>query len=123
MQNFFYYLYKPLFIFSTLLYLVNRFCLKVFFNQTSFITNYFNDLLLTPVLLPIILTVGIIFKQRYWVFKPSLAEILFWVIIFSIFFEVITPCFNPRSTGDYMDAICYLSGGLVYWKFGGQPAG
>jgi hypothetical protein len=120
MKKYLQYSYAPLALLSLSLYLLNLLYLKGAYHNNVFVTSYFNDILLTPILLPIIIIIEILFKQRYWEVKPTMSEILFWVVVFSVFFEIIIPKFNPRSTGDYMDTLCYLAGGLLFWLMNGN---
>lgn len=45
----------------------------------------------------------------------NLTTILFIGLMCSVFWEVVTPIYLTRSTGDFYDAIAYCAGFLVYW--------
>jgi ubiquinone/menaquinone biosynthesis C-methylase UbiE len=102
------------FIVSSLLYALNRCVIKPRTHEWFF-QDYFNDLLLIPVVLPIVLWLQRRLKLRFHDEYPNIEEIMFHWCVWSILMEVIGPRFEPHAVGDPWDVVAYLIGGLVSW--------
>lgn len=112
----FHYLTDTLFIFSLILYAINKFVfLRPFFFETKFNRYYLNDLLLVPVLLPIILFISKTLNIRNNNQPPIFIEIIIPLVIWSISFEIIGPYYFKHSTSDPVDIIAYFFGGGIGW--------
>lgn len=75
---------------------------------------YMNDLLIVP------LTAGIARSSMRWLFQVKKYILRFWqacyiVVFYSIVFEGILPFFLLRYTGDWIDVLLYIIGGIFYW--------
>jgi len=92
------------------LYLLNNAFLKEF----HFIFAYYlNDILFPFVYLPLLNCLHtLLFKN---VCKLSFKETIIWVFIFSVWFEFITPLYQPKVTADFFDTIAYLCGGIIIY--------
>jgi hypothetical protein len=110
------YILDPLFLFSSTLYTVNKLSLfPPYWWGQKFIVAYLNDVLLIPVILPIILFFSRILKFREEYSPPMLMEIVIPLAIWSIAFEFIGPYFLEKGTSDPFDVLAYCVGGLVSW--------
>ena len=110
------YLLDPLFIFSLVLYSINKTALlKCSFWNYKFCTYYLNDLLLVPVCVPIILFFSKVFKLRDVNSPPMLMEIIVPLAIWSIAFELIGPYYFRKGTSDPLDILSYCLGALISW--------
>ncbi|MES2308980.1 MAG: class I SAM-dependent methyltransferase [Verrucomicrobiota bacterium] len=105
----------PLSLASCFLYLLNRLVLKPHF-PSHILHWYFNDLLLIPCALPLILWLQRKLKLRLHDLPPTASEIFFHLAIWSILFEIISPHLI-HATGDPVDVIAYCFGGLFSWVF------
>ena len=112
----FHYLRDKLFIFSLTLYTFNKYSLlRPFFFETKFNYCYLNDLLLVPVILPIILFISKTFNIRNNNHPPIILEIIIPLIIWSISFEIIGPYYFEHGISDPIDIVAYFLGGGVSW--------
>ena len=81
--------------------------LPVFFN------NYLNDLLVIPITCWLVLI--IIRKWKSPNFKVKGSYILSISLYFSVYFEYYLPKYENRYTGDWIDVICYFTGGFIFY--------
>ena len=110
------YLLDPLFLFSLTLYTINKSSfLRPEFWSCKFCNYYLNDLLLVPVLVPIILFFSRPFKFRKDYSPPMFLEIIVPLAIWSIAFELIGPFYFGKGTSDLVDVFAYCLGGLTSW--------
>lgn len=79
----------------------------------SFVNNYVNDLLAVP--LTAWLTLAVLKQWKGYTFVLSPLMILAIVFYFSVYFEWYLPQHNPRYTGDIIDVICYITGGITFY--------
>ena len=114
------YFWEPVFLAATALYALNRFWLKAHFGQAlPFLHDHFNDLLLIPVALPLLLWIFRCCGLRHHDGPPSLSEVVEWTLIWSILFEWALPKFLHLGTADFWDAFCYAVGGgvaVILWR-------
>lgn len=114
------YLRDGLFLLTCSLYAINRWAI-IPHSSNSFLRFHFNDLLLMPCALP-----PLLFLQRRLGLRtddrvPSPGEITLYLIVWSVLFEVIGPHITRRATGDPLDVIAYVMGGIVaglWWNRG-----
>ena len=114
------YLRDPLCIAACALYALNRIWWKGNAND-AFFTGYFNDLLLIPAALPIVLWVQRRIGVRPSDQPPRWREIVFHVVIWSVTAEGIMPYLTARATGDWYDVVAYVAGAVVagcWWQEG-----
>jgi len=106
----------PLFLLCCALYGLNRWGLKPHVSS-EFLHGQFNDLLLIPCALPLVLWLQRWLGLRDHDAPPTIGEIGFHLAVWSVLFEVI----GPRVlavTGDPLDVLAYLIGGAlaaVWW--------
>ena len=106
------YLGDGLFLFSSLLYCFNRWCIKPHVHSL-FMHDYFNDMLLIPCALPALLLMHRLLRLRTTDEMPTLGEITLYFVVWSILFEVVGPHVMPRATGDPWDVLAYAAGGII----------
>src|SRR5580765_2675534 len=112
------YLRDPLFLAGCGAYALNRWGLKPHVHSV-FLHSWFNDLLLIPCALPVVLWLQRRLKLRFHDEPPRPGEILFQLLIWSILFEGIGPLLMPRVIGDPWDVVAYTVGGLfagLWWQ-------
>ena len=102
----------PVCVIACACYGVNRWVLPVTL-RGAFLRNYFNDSLLIPAALPLVLWLQARFGLRPAGAKPQRSEILLHVIIWSVAAEVVAPLLFSRATGDPWDVVAYASGAFV----------
>lgn len=88
----------------------------------ALIHYYFTDLLA----IPITATLSMWFMRLLLQNRNLLLsrwQVTFIVIWFSVVFEIVLPLFMKRYTGDALDVLMYIAGGLFYWKMIRQPQG
>ncbi len=113
------YLADPLFLASCAMYAANRWLIKPHVHS-GFFHNWFNDLLLIPCALPVLLFAHRRFGLRDHDRPPTALEITGHVIGWSVLFEVIGPHIM-RTTGDPLDAVAYAVGGLAAFCWWHRP--
>lgn len=108
---------EPLFLWACALYALNRWVLKPWFDS-AFLRGHFNDILLMPCALPPVLWVqrrlGVRSDDDY----PSVREIVFHLVVWSVLFEVVGPRMM-KVTADVLDVIAYATGAAfcaVWWR-------
>lgn len=120
------YLRDPLFLLAIGSYLLNCGWLRSRANG-GFLHNQFNDLLLIPAALPVVLWVQRLTGLRRHDAPPSWLEMAFHVGVWSVVCEFAGPWWLHAGTADPWDVGAYLAGGLVacvWWHCSGpkQPA-
>jgi hypothetical protein len=107
-----------LFLAGCSLYAVNRW-LVLPHVRNRFLHGHFNDLLLIPCALPPLLWMQRSLGLRQNDDVPSFAEISLYLLVWSVLFEAIGPHIMRRVTGDPLDVVAYIVGGLlagVWWN-------
>jgi hypothetical protein len=107
------YWHDPLCLLCCGLYALNRWVVKPHVNS-PFMHGQFNDCLLIPCALPLVLWMQRRLGLRDHDGFPTAGENLFHVVVWSILFEAIGPHIM-RVTGDVRDVVAYAAGGLVAW--------
>lgn len=120
------YLADPVWLGACALYALNRGWWRQVF-PTPFLTGQFNDLLLVPCALPLLLwlqrRLGLRTHDRF----PEPGEIAFHLVVWSVIAEGIGPWLFPWAVGDVRDVAAYAAGGLVaglwwHWRGVGRAA-
>lgn len=114
------YLRDPLCLFACALYVLNR-CWLRSHTGGEFFTGYFNDLLLIPAALPLVLWVQRHLGVRADDQPPRWREITLHLVVWSITAEAIVPHLTARATGDWRDIAAYAAGALgagCWWQNG-----
>ena len=107
-------------------------CAFYFFNRWwlarhiggPFLQGYFNDFLLIPAALPLVLWIQRRLGWRHHDQKPNWSEIALHVTVWSTTAEALAPRFLLHATGDWRDVIAYVGGAAVAgWSWqSGVPA-
>ena len=116
-MNSFRYYRDGLFLTGCLLYAVNRWGVKPYVHR-GFFHDHFNDLLLIPCALPVLLWLQRRLRLRTHDRMPAPGEIALYLAVWSILFEVVGPHLLKRATGDPCDVIAYVVGGIlagIWW--------
>ncbi|MFT3867808.1 MAG: hypothetical protein QM715_04855 [Nibricoccus sp.] len=108
------YALDPVCLVACVLYAANRWCLPATF-KGPFLRNHFNDSLLIPAALPLVLWVQRKLRLRRSDAKPNGKEVLLHLVIWSVAAEIIGPLLFSHATGDLWDVVAYTSGALVAW--------
>ncbi|HVF51495.1 MAG TPA: hypothetical protein VNA19_15515 [Pyrinomonadaceae bacterium] len=117
------YLRDPLFISGWCLYAFNRWLLKPHLPAgETFFRGHFNDLLLVPCVLPLLLLLHRRFSLRLTDAPPTAREVALHLLVWSIYFEFVGPLFFVAATADAWDVLAYWTGGLVAWAVWNRPA-
>jgi hypothetical protein len=106
------YLRDGFFLISCSLYAVNRWAVKPH-TQNAFLRFHFNDLLLIPCALPVLLWLQRRLHLRTTDAPPTWGELALYTVFWSIFFEVIGPHLVRRATGDPWDVVVYFIGAVL----------
>lgn len=112
--NSFGYLRDRLFQVCCFLYALNRWGLKPRVHN-YFLQRYFNDVLLIPCALPVLLFLERQLHLRDHDSPPTAGEIAGNVILWFVLFEVLGPYINPLRTGDPLKLGIYAAGGTLAW--------
>lgn len=116
------YLRDPLFLTACSGYVINRFWLKRSLSW-SFLHAHFNDLLLIPAALPLVLWIQRRLSWRTHDFAPTWPEVLGHLAIWSLICEVVGPLWLKFGTGDPWDVVAYAVGGMAacfWWQHVGH---
>lgn len=106
------YLRDALFLVGCALYATNRWLVKPHVHS-PFLHDHFNDVLLIPCALPVLLALQRWLKLRDHDRPPTPGEIALYLGVWSVLFEVIGPHIMPWTVGDPWDALAYAVGGLA----------
>jgi len=112
------YLRDGLFLVCCSLYVLNRWAIKPH-THNPFLRFHFNDMLLIPCALPVLLWLQRGLGLRKNDEPPSWNEIALYTVFWSILFEVIGPHLLRRATGDPWDVVVYFVGGIgagLWWN-------
>lgn len=109
----------PLCLAALACYAVNRWVVLRFVG-TGFFRNHFNDLLLIPAALPLVLGLHRWLGWRRHDHPPTMAEILGHLAVWTLIAEVLGPWLLHTGVADWRDAVAYAVGaGLagVWWRW------
>jgi hypothetical protein len=120
----FHYMGDPVFLCAALLYFANRYVVKpLTLGHVVFFHYWFNDLICIPFCLPPCLWACRRLKLRGHDGYPTRAELVIYVIVWSIMFELVAPFWLhtvfPRAVADVWDAVSYAVGAAVAGYFWG----
>jgi len=111
-MNRFGYLRDPMFLVTASAYALNRWLLKPLL-PSPFLHGHFNDLLLIPAALPVVLWMQRLAGVREHDLAPSWAEMGLHLAVWSLICEVIGPLWLHHGTADAWDVVAYAVGGVV----------
>ncbi len=123
-MNQFRYVRDPLFLVCCSLYALNRWVLKPR-THNAFLHDHFNDVLLIPCALPVLLLLQRWLGLREHDHRPTAGEIALYLAVWSVLFEVIGPHIMPWTVGDPWDVAAYVMGGIaagLWWHRGAVAA-
>jgi hypothetical protein len=112
------YLGDGLFLLSCSLYSLNRWIIKPH-THNAFLRFHFNDMLLMPAALPVLLWLQRNLRLRTIDDPPTWGEIALYTVFWSILFEVIGPRWLRLGTSDPWDVVVYFVGGIaagLWWN-------
>lgn len=112
----FQYLRDPLFLLACGCYCINRWYLKPRVDS-EFLHSWFNDLLLIPCAIPVVLWLFRLLRLRDEDSPPFAHEVVWILIAWSLLFEWIGPEFSSHATADFRDVAMYWIGGIASWLF------
>ena len=112
----------PLCLLSWVAYVINRQITRHIWATAfhHFFSYHFDDMLLVPSVLPLLLWGYRKLGLRTDDTPPSNAEILGYLIFWSIFFEWFSPLFLKQGVGDFWDVVVYFVGAgysWIYWRW------
>jgi len=116
------YLRDRLFLAAVAGYALNCWLLKPLF-AAPFLHGHFNDLLLIPAALPVVLWLQRVVGLRDHDLAPSWTETAFHLAVWSLICEFIGPHWLHHGTADVWDAVAYAAGGVVaclWWNRSAQ---
>ncbi|WP_221029358.1 hypothetical protein [Actomonas aquatica] len=113
------YVRDPLCLLTMALYALNRWALKPQLTGGGFMHDHFNDLLLIPAALPLILWVQRKLGWRDHDQAPRWSEIGLHLAIWGVICEIAGPSIAAHATGDWRDLVAYTVGAAVaglWWQ-------
>lgn len=108
----------PVCLTACTLYAANRWALPAALSG-PFLRNHFNDLLLIPAALPLVLWVQRRLRLRTTDAPPDWREVLMHLVVWSVAAEIVGPHLFARATGDIWDVAAYATGAVVATVFWG----
>ncbi len=110
----------PLCVLACAGYALNRWLLRPLgWASGPFMRGHFNDLLLIPAALPLMLWTQRRLGLRPNDARPSWREVTFHFVIWSIAAEALAPLIWRHATGDWLDVAAYGAGAIVagcWWQ-------
>ena len=115
-MNRFGYLRDPMFLAAASAYALNRWLLKRLL-PSPFLHGHFNDLLLIPAALPVVMWMQRLAGLREHDLAPSWAEMGLHLAVWSLICEFIGPLWLHHGTADWWDVVAYAVGGIAacFW--------
>lgn len=113
------YALDPLCLLALALYALNRWVFDI-----QALRGWFADALLIPAAAPIYLWVERRLGLRPHDENPTLREIIFLLVVWTIAAEILAPILLTRCTADPLDAVAYAAGSLVsvaWWCWPKKP--
>ena len=114
------YLRDTLFVMAVAGYALNRFVLKPRL-ASPFLHGHFNDLLLIPAALPVLLWLQRITGLRDHDHVPTWAEFLLHLVVWSLICEWLGPLWFHHGTADGWDVVAYAVGGVAACLWWNRP--
>jgi hypothetical protein len=110
------YLRDPLFLLSSAAYALNRWVLKPRI-PSPFLHDHFDDLLLIPAALPVMLALQRVLGLRKHDRVPSASEVLMHWAVWSLVCEWIGPFYFHLGVADIWDVVAYGAGAVAayFW--------
>ncbi|MDX5481196.1 MAG: magnesium citrate secondary transporter [Hymenobacteraceae bacterium] len=109
----------PIFLVCALLFLLNQ-ALELALVFIPVLFSYLDDLLAMPIVLTVVLA-----AERAYFRDNSFVLPWTWVAgtvaAFAIVFEIALPPFSPKHTADWLDAVAYTLGAVLFFFTINQP--
>ena len=86
------------------------------------IHSYLDDLLAAGIVLGFTLTFQQQLTFRNNNYRFSAGHAIFFVIWYSLLFEVVLPHFDARHHADILDVVAYIAGSFLFMALGNKPA-
>jgi hypothetical protein len=115
------YLRDRLFVAAVAGYALNRWLLKPRLSS-PFLHDHFNDLLLIPAALPVVLWVQRVMGLRKNDLAPSWTEMGLHLAVWSLICEFIGPFWLHHGTADIWDVAAYAAGGMAACLWWNRPS-
>lgn len=115
----FHYWRDPLCVAACVAYAVNRWLLKPHFAMGPFMRGHFNDVLLIPAALPLVLWLQRRLALRTHDGAPTGREILLHLAVWAFIAEGAGPFLTHHGTADWLDVMSYSAGAAacyVLWR-------
>jgi hypothetical protein len=117
------YIRDPLFVVCTVLYVVNRWLVKLRpAVGEAFFRSYLNDLLLIPCALPPMLFLHRHLSLRPHDSFPTRGEVMLHLVVWSLYCEWVGPVIQHQGIGDPLDVLAYWIGGIGSWALWNRGA-
>ena len=109
------------FIAGCLIWLIVFTSRKLHHPLPSFINGYIDDAFAIPVIANLMLCF-----QRVLIIKSNFYTLSAWHVVFitayvTLVFEVMLPIFSKTYTGDWIDTLLYVIGGIFFYKVMNKP--
>lgn len=114
-------LFKPWFVVAALLFLTHQILQKILAVPIPFADSFLDPLLFMPLLLQLMLLERRLLFRRGPDYILSWAQILGTVVLVSLLCELLFVFWSDAFTADYLDVLCYLTGGAVFGVFFNVP--
>lgn len=111
-MNAFRYCRDSLFLVACAVYITNRWIIVPQLHR-GFMRGHLNDFFLIPCALPIVLWFERSLRLRRHDGHPTLKEGAFYLVVWSVLFELLGPHLLSRATGDAWDVFAYFAGGVA----------
>lgn len=102
----------PICLLACALYALNRFWMRAHLGG-EFLTGYFNDSLLIPAALPLLLWIQRKVHVRAHDQLPRWDEIVLHLAVWAFIAEFVMPRLTPRAVADWGDVLAYAAGAVV----------
>lgn len=106
------YALDPVCLVSCAFYAANRWGIPTAF-KGPFLRNHFDDILLIPAALPLILWLQRRLRLRTVDTPPDWREVVMHWVVWSVAAELVGPRLFAHATGDIWDAVAYAAGAVV----------
>lgn len=113
-------LFNPWFILGCITWIV-IYTTRKFGHPVPFINGFIDDAFAIPVIANLTLCYMrvIVIRSNYYVLSPW--KVTFIVAYVSLVFEVLLPLLSKRYTGDWIDALLYVFGGIFFYFVMNKP--
>ncbi len=105
---------EPFWIFSLACYAVHRWW-QWASPSPGWMSNHWNDIWMLPCAVPLVTRMYAALNLRASTAPPSLSEIVWLGLLWSVMAECLAPLWFTRSTGDPLDVLAYGLGGFMLW--------